>query len=164
MRSSIRSWYSCCSCFRFWTEMESHRCILSSWAPLPGVISLLPTPEVTVALKLVFIITIYVLCCYYIWLDHGFKWHVLYECHIIWIILQLAFFCSTMYFWLNEVVTYMYSAAAAKTLQSCPTLCNPIDAAHQAPLSLGFSRQEHWSGLPCPSPYMYSSSFLSAML
>ena len=25
-------------------------------------------------------------------------------------------------------------------------------AAHQAPLSLGFSRQEHWSGLPFPSP------------
>ena len=25
-------------------------------------------------------------------------------------------------------------------------------AAHQAPLSLGFSRQEHWSGLPCCSP------------
>ena len=25
-------------------------------------------------------------------------------------------------------------------------------AAHQAPLSLGFSRQEHWSGLPLPSP------------
>ena len=24
-------------------------------------------------------------------------------------------------------------------------------AAHQAPLSTGFSRQEHWSGLPCPS-------------
>ena len=24
--------------------------------------------------------------------------------------------------------------------------------AHQAPLSMGFSRQEHWSGLPCPSP------------
>ena len=24
--------------------------------------------------------------------------------------------------------------------------------AHQAPLSLGFSRQEHWSGLPFPSP------------
>ena len=24
--------------------------------------------------------------------------------------------------------------------------------AHQAPLSLGFSRQEYWSGLPCPSP------------
>ena len=25
-------------------------------------------------------------------------------------------------------------------------------AAYQAPLSMGFSRQEYWSGLPCPSP------------
>ena len=32
-------------------------------------------------------------------------------------------------------------------------LCaTPETAAHQAPLSLGFSRQEHWSGLPLPSP------------
>ena len=32
-------------------------------------------------------------------------------------------------------------------------LCaTPETAAHQAPLSLGFSRQEHWSGLPFPSP------------
>ena len=32
-------------------------------------------------------------------------------------------------------------------------LCvTPQTAAHQAPLPLGFSRQEHWSGLPCPSP------------
>ena len=44
------------------------------------------------------------------------------------------------------------AAAAAKSLQSCPTLCDPIDAAHQAPPSLGFSRQEHWSGLLFPSP------------
>ena len=28
----------------------------------------------------------------------------------------------------------------------------PWTAARQAPLSMGFSRQEHWSGLPCPSP------------
>ena len=28
----------------------------------------------------------------------------------------------------------------------------PETAAHQAPLSLGFSRQGHWSGLPFPSP------------
>ena len=41
---------------------------------------------------------------------------------------------------------------AAKSLQSCPTLCDPIDGSHQAPPSLGFSRQEHWSGLPFPSP------------
>ena len=88
------------------------------------------------------------------------------------------------------------AAAAAKSLQSCPTLCDPIDgsppgspvpgilqartlewvaisfssawkwkvkvkslsrarlsatpwtAAHQAPLSMGFSRQEYWSGVP----------------
>ena len=32
-------------------------------------------------------------------------------------------------------------------------LCTtPETAAHQAALSLGFSRQEHWSGLPFPSP------------
>ena len=34
--------------------------------------------------------------------------------------------------------------------QTCPTLCNPWTVAHQAPQSRGFSRQEHWSGLPCP--------------
>ena len=45
-----------------------------------------------------------------------------------------------------------YAATATKSLQSWPTLCDPIDAAHQAPPSLGFSRQEHWSGLPFPSP------------
>ena len=45
------------------------------------------------------------------------------------------------------------AAAAAKSLQLCPTLCDLIDStAQQAPLSLGFSRQEHWSGLPFPSP------------
>ena len=45
-----------------------------------------------------------------------------------------------------------HTAAAAKSLQSCPTLCDPIDGSHQAPPSLGFSRQEQWSGLPFPSP------------
>ena len=44
------------------------------------------------------------------------------------------------------------NAAAAKSLQSCPTLCDPIDGSPPGPLSLGFSRQEHWSGLPFPSP------------
>ena len=35
-------------------------------------------------------------------------------------------------------------------------LCaTPETAAHQAPPSLGFSRQEHWSGLPFPSPIIY---------
>ena len=97
-------------------------------------------------------------------------------------------------------LVYKFSAAAAKSLQSCPTLCDPIDgcppgfpvpgilqartlewvaisfssawkwkvkvkslspvqllatpwtAAYQAPPSMGFSRQEYWSGLPLPSP------------
>ena len=92
------------------------------------------------------------------------------------------------------------ATAAAKSLQSCPTMCNPIDgsplgssvpgilqartlewvaisfsnawkwkvkvkslsrvqlfvtpwtAAYQAPLPMGFSRQEYWSGVPLPSP------------
>ena len=36
---------------------------------------------------------------------------------------------------------------------SCIRLCaTPSKAAHEAPPSLGFSRQEHWSGLPFPSP------------
>ena len=95
----------------------------------------------------------------------------------------------------------IHAAAAAKSLQSCPTLCDPIDgsppgspvlgilqtrtlewvaisfsnawkweakvkslshvqlwatpwtAAHQAPPSMGFSRQEYWSGVSLPSPY-----------
>ena len=36
--------------------------------------------------------------------------------------------------------------------QSCLTLCDPWTVAHQAPLSMGFFRQEYWSGLPFPSP------------
>ena len=37
--------------------------------------------------------------------------------------------------------------------QSCPTLWDPMDCiAHQAPLSVEFVKQEHWSGLPFPSP------------
>ena len=91
---------------------------------------------------------------------------------------------------------YAAAAAAAKSLQSCPTQCDPIDsspgtlewvamsfsnagkwkvkvkplirvwlfatpwtAAYQAPPSLGFSRQEYWSGLPLPSPELEYSPF-----
>ena len=44
------------------------------------------------------------------------------------------------------------AAAAAKSLQSCLTLCDPIEGSPPGSPSLGFSRQEHWSGLPLPSP------------
>ena len=50
------------------------------------------------------------------------------------------------------------AAAAAKSLQSCPTLCDPIDGSPPGSPSLGFSRQEHWSGLPFPSPMHESGS------
>ena len=36
--------------------------------------------------------------------------------------------------------------------QSCPTLATPWTVACQAPLSMGFCRQEYWSGVPLPSP------------
>ena len=44
------------------------------------------------------------------------------------------------------------AAAATKSLQSSPTLCDPIDGSSPGSPSLGFSRQAHWSGLPFPSP------------
>ena len=46
------------------------------------------------------------------------------------------------------------------SLQSCPTLCNPIDGSHQVPLSTGFSRQEYWSRLPFPSPNFFFSGWV----
>ena len=46
----------------------------------------------------------------------------------------------------------LYLLVHAKSLQFCLTLCNPWTVAHQAPLSMEFSRQEHWSGLPFPPP------------
>ena len=102
------------------------------------------------------------------------------------------------------IIITLYTAAAAKSLQSCLTLCDPIDvsppgspvpeilqartlewvaisfsiawkrkvkvkslshvrpsvtpwtAAFQAPSSMGFSRQEYWSGVPLPSPTLYT--------
>ena len=39
----------------------------------------------------------------------------------------------------------------AQSLQSCPTFCDPMDCSHQAPLSVGFTRQEY-CGLPFPPP------------
>ena len=58
----------------------------------------------------------------------------------------------------------------AKLLQSCVTLCNLWTVAGQAPLSMGFPRQEHWSRLPCPpsghlpDPGTQPTSLLSSAL
>ena len=108
-----------------------------------------------------------------------------------------------------DITSYLELAAAAKSLQSWPTLCDPIDGsppgsavsgvlqartlewvaisfsnawkwkvkvkslsrirllatpgpvAHQAPPSMGFSRQEQWSGVPLPSPTRHVQNWAS---
>ena len=53
----------------------------------------------------------------------------------------------------SEVAPSMLlKGSESEVAQSCPTLCDPWTVAHQAPPSMGFSRQEYWSGLPFPSP------------
>ena len=48
--------------------------------------------------------------------------------------------------------SYDKPVLCAQSLQSCLTFCYLWTVAHQAPLSMGFSMQEYWSGLPFPSP------------
>ena len=60
--------------------------------------------------------------------------------------------------WTEEPGGLQSASAAAKSLQSCPTLCNPRDGSPPGSPVLGFSRQEHWSGLPFPSPMHESES------
>ena len=72
-----------------------------------------------------------------------------------------------------ERILCIYGGLVAK---SCPTLATPWAVAHQAPLSMGSSRQEYWSGLPFPSPgdlpdprirprvYLHSSSLTHILL
>ena len=65
----------------------------------------------------------------------------------------------------NTMPSHMMSCVIFKTERSvlidgggglvakeCSALVTPQTVAHQAPLSMGFPRQEHWSGLPFPSP------------
>ena len=67
---------------------------------------------------------------------------------------HLAFTISSILFSFYPPKHSLHSAAAAaaKLLQSCPTLCDLIDGSPPGSPILGFSRQEHWSGLPFPSP------------
>ena len=55
------------------------------------------------------------------------------------------------YNWWVEIL-FANFMSLSEVAQSCPTLCDPWTVAHQAPPSMGFSRQEYWSGLPFPSP------------
>ena len=47
---------------------------------------------------------------------------------------------------------HMYGGCGGSVVKLCPTLETPWTATCQAPLSMGFSGQEYWSGLPFPSP------------
>ena len=48
------------------------------------------------------------------------------------------------------------AAAAAKLLQLCPTLCDPMDCSLPRSSIHGIFRQEYWSGMPLPSPFQSS--------
>ena len=65
------------------------------------------------------------------------------------------FFCLFSWSrWLLPIVNagYRIGLLSLLVIQLCPTLCDPMDCAHQAPLSMGFSKQAYWSGLPFHSP------------
>ena len=53
---------------------------------------------------------------------------------------------------LNILLPNVLAIVSAKSFHLYPTLCDPMDCTCQAPLSMGFSRQDSWSGLPFPSP------------
>ena len=122
------------------------------------------------------------------------------QCLVAWVPKELAESANFSISLKKMMSAICCAAAAAKSLQSCPTLCDPTDgsprgspipgilqartlewvaisfsnagkwkvkvkllslvwllatpwtAAHQAPPSMGFSRQECWSGVPLPSP------------
>ena len=49
-------------------------------------------------------------------------------------------------------------------LQLCPTLCDPVSCSPPGVLSMAFSRQEYWSGLPCPPSDLPNSGVEPALL
>ena len=52
----------------------------------------------------------------------------------------------------GEYFKYIVKKVKVKSLSCVQLFAIPWTVAHQAPLSIGFSRQEYWSGLPFPSP------------
>ena len=49
-----------------------------------------------------------------------------------------------------------------KSLSCVQLLATPWTVAHQVPPSMGFSRQEYWSGVPLPSPLLWSATYKNA--
>ena len=52
----------------------------------------------------------------------------------------------------TEILSSISHGGGGLVAKFCLTLVIPWTVAHQAPLSMGFSRQEYFSGLPFPSP------------
>ena len=63
----------------------------------------------------------------------------------------LNLYTSASYFVKNMENPSGLSCCCCSVTQLHPTLATPWTVAHQAPLSMGFSRQEYWNGLPFPS-------------
>ena len=67
---------------------------------------------------------------------------------------------SSSYWWQNSILSSFECVCMhAKSLQLCRLFATPWTVAHQAPLSVGFSRQEHWSGLQCPPPQLCPGAY-----
>ena len=72
--------------------------------------------------------------------------------------------CSTALSWSQSCVysdispLHARACVHAKSLQSCLTLCHHTDGSPPGSSLWGFSRQEYWSGLPCPPPGDLSDS------
>ena len=58
-----------------------------------------------------------------------------------------------------EQKSYCNTIGGGLVAKSCLTLAIPWTVACEAPLSMGFSRQEYWSGLPLPSPSIDTMNF-----
>ena len=54
--------------------------------------------------------------------------------------------------WRGSWPCFCHVGSNCQLLSPVRLFAAPCTAARQAPLSMGFSRQEHWSGLPCPAP------------
>ena len=53
---------------------------------------------------------------------------------------------------LADVLRMRMNCCCCLVTQSCQTVCDPMDLACLAPLTMGFSRKEYWSGVPFPPP------------
>ena len=66
--------------------------------------------------------------------------------------LWVPFVCLWVFCPIPDLMCIHSVLCRAKSLQSPLTLSDPMDCSLPAPLSMGFSRQDNWSGLPFPSP------------